>query len=199
MHGAATDNPQRLSDPSFSPSRSSSNSARSCSRTSSRIRSISSNSIILHSNATAVQGAHRCRSYDIGTSSALRSRPARPARRLRSARRRARHIGARLDREHHARLAPARPAARAPACAIRGSSCTSRPSPWPVPCPNASAKPVRREHLPRRRVDRARPRPRPHGGDGRRLRLADRIEQPAQARPTCPAATVRVRSTQYPS
>ena len=43
------------------------------------------------------------------------------------------HIGARLDREDHPRFEQR---VRLPvdrACAIRGSSCTSRPSPWPVP------------------------------------------------------------------
>ena len=52
-------------------------------------------------------------------------------------------IRARLDREHHARArAGSRPGPVA-GRPIRGSSCTSSPRPWPVPWPNASPSPCR--------------------------------------------------------
>ena len=66
--------------------------------------------------------------------------------------------------------------------ATRGASWISRPTPWPVPCTNASPQPAVVDDVAARRVDvRARRRPAAHRGTPGRLALEHDVEHPALA------------------
>ena len=110
-------------------------------------------------------------------------------------------ICTRLNRKHHTGSTNSlRTSTSGRRRTIRGSSCTSIPKPWPVPCPNASPiPPSSSDRAPRHRSQTVIAPVRRRHGDRRGASARTASYTFANRGEARPMQTVRVRSTQYES